>query len=108
MLFRSETHQAPINILSMDEFFSESFDVLVNIDSFPEIDTVWANKYLKHMDTSVKWFYSFNQETMRDDQIHIPSSIWNNTALQVVDRNRSFFRRGYIEELYYNPKKINS
>lgn len=99
--FGHESTNAPITILSMDQYFNYDYDLVVNSDSLPEIDYTWASKYLQHINEHSKFFFSINQETMFKNQINVQHAINENYKnLHCISRNRFWMRPGYIEEWY--------
>ncbi len=99
--FGYDDFSAPINILSMNEFFDQDYDLVVNSDSLPEIDIEWATKYLAHIDQHSGQFYSINQETMHKDQTNVRLRIEQDCPnLVQTSRHRFWMRPGYIEEWY--------
>ena len=99
--FVNETHNAPIKILSMNDFFNYGFDLVINVDSLPEIDKSWATRYLDHISQSVDIFYSINHETTVQDQMHVSKTIRENYPnLVSLGKSRNWMRPGYVEDVF--------
>jgi len=103
--------------LMVPEFFDQisenSFDLILNCDSFPEINQDIVLSYLNKIPNIADIFYSVNQEAKAtmwdlDDayQNSVPELIQsinknkNKKYFQRVSRNLFWLRRGYVEELY--------
>jgi hypothetical protein len=109
-----ETHTAPINLVSPDDFFKQDYALVINSDSLPEMDQKIAHGYLDHIQDHCTWFYSINQEAgakadfVEFGEVHqlvVRSEIYRNfPKMQLVDRNKFWMRKGYTEEWYYMPK----
>jgi len=102
-----------IKILSPEDFLNISgkkFDVLINCDSFPEIDKKTIIKYLEKIRESCDNFFSINQEASnvmykngpKQNIVHklISELSPHNREFHNISRNLFWIRRGYVEELY--------
>jgi hypothetical protein len=84
----------------------EPMDILVNQDSFPEIDIDTAVNYLKTLHRLCRQiFLSINHETpARDPQTSGRTSVAQLTRIaggwKRIQRSRYFLRDGYVQELY--------
>jgi hypothetical protein len=82
------------------------FDILVNQDSFAEINIQTAATYLKTLHPRCRQFFlSINHETpARDPQSTGRTSVAQLTRLsggwKRMQRSRYFLRDGYVQELY--------
>lgn len=102
-----------INILpdfNFAESKKNSFDITLNVDSFPEINIKVVEKYLNDIKVNTKKFLlSINQEG-ESSFASIKQSIVGKTVREVGGFKKEYrfpfwVRRGYIEELYSIIKK---
>lgn len=95
-------------ILPYWKFFddNERYDLIFNIDSFPEIDQDIVVKYLDKISTVSKLFLTINQESrgslLVDKKIQnvVSQLIEKMTKFERVYRFLFWMRNGYVEELY--------
>lgn len=82
------------------------FDIVVNCDSFPEINEVVTAEYVENIKRTSKLFYSINHEWYEEvlQNRNVPVIVKNNGGFDRLLRNLFWLRRGYVEELY-NVKK---
>jgi hypothetical protein len=81
------------------------YDILLNVDSFPEIETQSAVEYLRTAPShGIRLFLSINQEARAKigdwPQNTVPSLLNKAGKWQRLSRNRYWMRPGYVEELY--------
>ncbi len=85
----------------------DQFDLVLNQDSFPEINRETVLEYLVWIkQVSRRFFYSINHESrppaVGDDlQLNIPELVAEVGGYRRVSRVPYWLRRGYVEELYY-------
>ncbi|NEU13216.1 putative sugar O-methyltransferase [Methylobacterium sp. BTF04] len=92
-----ESNNAPIRILPPEDFLrsAERYDLIVNIDSLPEMDAAVSKRYFDHIARRTPTFLSINHEIL-------PITVRN---YYVECRNFRFerqpywLRRGYVEEV---------
>ena len=98
-LFKERDCQNEIKLLPPESFFdsSDDVDLIVNIDSFPEIEEDVVKKYLTWSIRRCKWMLSINHETLSAFTVR-------NLALKAGLKSRLrypyWMRRGYTEELF--------
>ena len=82
-----------------DTFFNsqEKYDVVVNVDSLTEIGFEVAESYISEISSRSKFFLSINHE---GNEFTISELIKNFPNFNKLSRNRSWMRKGYVEELY--------
>jgi len=91
------------------KYFNEApdnqFDIVVNCDSFPEINKEVTREYLETIKRTSRIFYSINHEWHEKSLIdnNVPNLTDYVGGFDKKFRNLFWLRRGYIEELY----KIN-
>lgn len=87
-----------VKVLTPDEFLgtTKHYDLIINIDSFTEIDSDVADGYWKKMEQCADRFWSVNHEvnprTVRD-------YINKSPRAKAIFRYPAWLRRGYVEEL---------
>lgn len=106
-----ETHAAPIKFITPEQFnqTNETFDLVVNCDSMPEMDKDSLNDYLDTISRVSGMFYSINQEcrgTYNDVMQHVVRSVIKEKFPKIsrMDRSRFWLRDGYAEEWYVIEK----
>jgi hypothetical protein len=81
-----------------------NFDLVINIDSLPEMGDAIAQDYINKISDMDTVFYSINQEasSMRTANIdsQTPVSITVGNRMKCWFRNKFWLRNGYVEELY--------
>lgn len=86
---------------------SKSFGIVVNQDSFPEINPQIVFGYLREIVRTTSCFLSINQEGQAPGcgpdglQNLLPWMANQIPALRRVDRSPFWIRRGYVEEVYH-------
>jgi len=91
------------------------FDIVVNVDSLPEIADEFAVDYLRNMSDCTKLFLSINQESMapRNDQGNVQARVTDQVSVaggwRRISRHPFWMRKGYVEEVYvpYDSAKIS-
>lgn len=84
---------------------ANAFDVVLNQDSFPEIDKTLLLSYFEIIQkTSKKYFLSINHETespMADvKHSNVSKILKHNPHFALMSRSKYWIREGYVEELY--------
>jgi hypothetical protein len=87
-----------IKIITGDEFFnsSETYDLIVNVDSFTEIDEGIARRYWAAIEERTPAFLSINHER---NAFTVRELIDGSAKVKRSSRNLYWLRRGYVEEL---------
>lgn len=105
------SNDADIIILSADMFPDNSigpFDLVVNVDSFPEMGDEVCSSYFQQLPQKTKLLLSINQEANKPltdnpqgpKQTIVPRLISNQTNFKRLSRQKSWVRKGYAVELY--------
>lgn len=83
------------------------FDLIVNVDSFPEMSGPVLRGYLNHIRSKCRYLLSINQEAMAqrttrpdDRQERVGDVINEIGGFRRLARSRFWLRPGYVEELY--------
>jgi len=101
-LFGEQTRPNAIKLLPFwesDFVPASTFDLTLNQDSFPEIDTEILNSYVNTIArTTTKYFLSINQEYAYPKTVH--EIVGNDPRYKKVYRHPCWVREGYVEELY--------
>ena len=85
---------------------SPACDVVVNTDSFPEIDPAFVADYLATMRRVTRWFLSINQESAApgsaDGRLQnvVADLVKIDGGFTRVSRAPYWLRRGYVEEIF--------
>ncbi len=92
---------------AMDEVPPRSFDLVLNQDSFPEINAAIVRGYLSWIKTaSRRYFLSLNHESKPitigggSHQLSVPELVAETGGFHRVSRAPYWLRRGYVAELY--------
>jgi putative sugar O-methyltransferase len=100
---------APVKILRADhkDALKIGYDLVLNMDSLPEINLTEATEYIKMARAKAKYFLSINQEAQKMHRGKIPqhavSKIVDNMGgFKRLHRNIYWMEQGYVEELYQN------
>jgi hypothetical protein len=98
-LYKEPDQTQKIKLLPPESFFSESdeVDLIVNIDSFPEIEEAVVKKYFKWSSRRARWLLSINHETLSP---FIVRKIALESGAKTKLRYPYWMRRGYVEELF--------
>jgi hypothetical protein len=101
-------------ILKTDlEFLNDNndnnYNIVLNQNSMPEMTDEIVEEYLSRISNdNLKYFFSFNHEAIsthfNQQQVSVREICEKNPKLNLVLRNPSFMRNGYLEEVY-NLKK---
>lgn len=80
-------------------------DVLVNQNGMPEIPQQAVSNYLQWAKRNLRGiFYSYNQEAYSPvrggPQVLVPEIVTRVGGFELLSRNHSWLRRGYVEEVY--------
>lgn len=85
----------------------QDYDLIINHDSFPEMPETAVEEYIGFAGKcSGAILHSFNHESDAYDrhgsakQTNIKKIFLNNDALELIQRERSWIREGYVEEIY--------
>ena len=97
-----EAQDAGIHLMTPSHFLksNEKYDLVLNVDSLTEIGVEATRGYLSVIAKRAKYFFSINHE---NNEFSISDVVQEFEGFQLISRNRSWVRRGYVEELY----KIN-
>ena len=84
-------------------------NVLINQDSMPEMPSTEVDRYLSWASSNLDGvFISFNQETLSAShgsmQVWVAERVRAYPRLQLVSRDTSWDRRGYVEEIYITAR----
>lgn len=96
---------APISLYSACELEAvdfEQWDIIINIDSIPEMSSRFANAYLSKI-TKKNVLMSINQESAMDnvsEKQNVVSDLAERHGLARLSRHPSWMRTGYVEEVY--------
>jgi|AGTN01.1.fsa_nt_gi hypothetical protein len=89
-----------------DKVPSQTFDIIINCDSLPEMSYETCSSYLKSISRSLKgMFLSINQEAKSPNadggvQNSVPEIVDEQGALRRIARSLYWMRQGYVEEVY--------
>jgi hypothetical protein len=91
--------------LRMSAFTSRVFDVVLNQDSFPEINAAVVIDYLNSIRQSARLLYSINHESRPESpaggaQGNVPELVKRTGGFQLLSRSPYWLRKGYVAELY--------
>ncbi|MBX7229028.1 MAG: putative sugar O-methyltransferase [Burkholderiaceae bacterium] len=97
-LFGEPKNNASIQIMPPQAFFEshERFDLIVNFDSFTEIDRTMASLYWKHIFKLSEIFLSINHEV---NPFRVADFYTGHDKQYKVERFPCWLRKGYVEEL---------
>jgi len=82
---------------------NETFDVVLNADSMPEMDKTHAIEYFQEISRRAKLFLSINQESYPLRVRDLPSA---SGSIVKATRYPYWMRNGYVEELFDMRKKL--
>ena len=87
-----------VNLLLPDEFLNgeQRYDLVINVDSFPEINRRIAQQYWNKIENCSNIFLSINHEY---NELTVRELYKGSPRVQSVTRHPSWMRRGYVEEL---------
>jgi hypothetical protein len=109
LLFGEESRKGDSRIELIPHWTLSGLDlrpnVLINQDSMPEMPEAEVERYLSWGSDNVDGlFFSFNQEAYSPwrgiPQVHVPSVVGRYPRFRRIERNASWVRRGYVEEVY--------
>jgi hypothetical protein len=88
-----------IEIMLPDDFMktSQCFDIVLNVDSMTEMSEEIARGYIKRISECSKYFLSINHES---NDFTVNEIVKNSNLYNLIYREKSWLRPGYIEELY--------
>lgn len=75
----------------------DKYDVVLNVDSLTEMNIDVARDYLKSLINKTKWFLSINHEA---NEFSVKQMADDFPEYELTAKNRSWIRKGYVEELY--------
>ena len=78
--------------------FDGDYDVVINVDSMPEMAEESAREYIEKISKNARYFLSINQER-RDFTVH---DLCKDYRMHQISRNPFWFRKGYVIEEYMN------
>ena len=84
----------PISLGTIDD----NFDLMINFDSMTEMSKDQAEKYVDFASNKSKFFLSVNHES----NSFTVNQIFKNSSFDKVSRNLTWYRQGYVEELFIN------
>ncbi|MDE5878612.1 MAG: putative sugar O-methyltransferase, partial [Desulfovibrio sp.] len=88
----------PFRLLPPQAFPAEKkFDMVVNMDSFPEFGLAIAREYVEKIKRTTKRFLSINHEC---EQYTVRELFRDDPDLVSSSRNPFWLRKGYVEEMY--------
>ena len=82
-----------VKFLSHNEFDGK-YDVVINVDSMPEMAETSAREYIQKISANARYFLSINQER-RDFTVH---DLCKDYRMFQLSRNPFWFRKGYVIE----------
>lgn len=84
--------------------FMEKVDLVFNQNSFPEIPTEQSKAYIEWMEKNADYFFSYNHESLLKDRsmavTTVPEQLNANSKFNLMNREISWMRPGYIHEIY--------
>jgi len=102
-----EGKDAPIKIVRADhkDALKANYDLVLNMDSLPEINLDEATEYIKMARTKAKYFLSVNQEAQKlhrgkIPQHAVPKIVHDVGGVKLLHRSIYWMEQGYVEELY--------
>ena len=102
-----EATNAPIKIFpcTHKNALQDKFDLVINMDSLPEINRTEALEYLGIVKSKSRYFLSVNQEAQKThkekiQQHSVPEMINHVGGFNLLHRNIYWMKQGYAEELY--------
>ena len=103
--FLSKNGADRVQLIGMEGFEQRQFDIIVNVDSLPEIGGPIQRQYLKRIASYPTTFLSINQEACapRSDggpQERVSDVVEEIGGFRRTMRSAFFMRRGYVEEIY--------
>ena len=82
-----------------------NYNIVINQNSMPEMTNEIVEEYLnKISNNNLKYFFSFNHEAISTHfnqmQVSVREICEKNPKLNLISRNPSFMRNGYLEEIF--------
>ena len=95
-----EKNENKIKLISSNrlDLISNKLDLIVNFDSLTEMSKDQAEKYLEFASKKTKFFYSINHE----GNSFTVNELFKNSNFEKISRTITWYRQGYVEELYVN------
>lgn len=87
-----------VNFLSPNDFDGK-YDVVINVDSMPEMPESSAREYIEKIAKNTRYFLSVNQER-RDFTVQ---NLCREQNMFQLSRNLFWFRKGYVIEEFMHP-----
>ena len=87
-----------VNFLSPNDFDGK-YDVVINVDSMPEMPESSAREYIEKISKNTRYFLSVNQER-RDFTVQ---NLCREQNMFQLSRNLFWFRKGYVIEEFMHP-----
>lgn len=84
------------------ELIPDNIDLIVNCDSITEMSNEHAETYIKIASNKSKYFLSLNHES-NEFQVF---DLFKNTPFKRIYRVPTWYRNGYVEELYVNTSIV--
>ncbi len=90
---------------STEELREDSFDLVLNQDSFPEVNRDAVLAYLAWIKKAARFFLSINQESRpplgtKGAQLNVPELVALTGGYRRVSRDLYWLRKGYTTEFY--------
>ena len=102
-----ESHSIEKNIKifpTTDYNSMEKVDLVFNQNSFPEIPIEQSKAYIEWMEKNADYFFSYNHESLLKDRsmavTTVPEQLNANSKFNLMNREVSWMRPGYIHEIY--------
>jgi hypothetical protein len=110
----AEESQRTIRVMPtsfVNKMTERNVDLLLNENSMPEMPESTVETYIRLAQRVVRGlFYSYNQETDRAEQgtnhVLVPAVVTRVGGFKRLSRDRSWVRRGYVEEVYVVEKAL--
>jgi hypothetical protein len=83
---------------------SDSVDVVVNTDSFPEMSQETVVEYFRKISEISRYLYSFNQDCGTHAQTRLSQLDLNSLGLKRISYSIAWMRRGYFERIYCSQR----
>ena len=101
----SDSIEKNIKIFPTTDYNSiDKVDLVFNQNSFPEIPVDQSKGYIEWMERNANYFFSYNHESLLKDRsmavTTVPEQLNSNTKFNLLNREVSWMRPGYIHEIY--------
>jgi hypothetical protein len=92
-------NNAKVRFLTPEQFLSlnDSYDLILNADSLPEMDPVIAKRYISKILSLSPIFLSINQES----QVNVRNIVLQENIPLFSSRSLYWLRDGYLEEIFF-------